>query len=156
MSKNVQTTVQISSLYMVVRLCSKSLKLGFSSRWIENFQIYEWVYRRQRNQRSNCEYSLVHRRKHENSRKISISASLSTLKPLCGSQKLWKILRDRNTRQLYLSPEKHCMQVKKQQLELGMEKWTFKIEKGVSQACILSPCLFNLYAEYIMRHAGLD
>ena len=32
----------------------------------------------------------------------------------------------------------------------------FQIGKGVSQACILSPCLFNLYAEYIMRNAGLE
>ena len=32
----------------------------------------------------------------------------------------------------------------------------FQIEKGVRQACILSPCLFNLYAEYIMRNARLD
>ena len=32
----------------------------------------------------------------------------------------------------------------------------FKIEKGVCQGCILSPCLFNLYTEYIMRNAGLD
>ena len=31
----------------------------------------------------------------------------------------------------------------------------FKIEKGVCQGCILSSCLFNLYAEYIMRNAGL-
>ena len=50
------------------------------------------------------------------------------------------------------------MQVKKQQLELDMEQklvW-FQIGKGVCQGCILSPCLFNLYAEYIMRHAGLE
>ena len=32
----------------------------------------------------------------------------------------------------------------------------FQIAKGVCQGCILSPCLFNLYAEYIMRNAGLD
>ena len=46
------------------------------------------------------------------------------------------------------------MQVKKQLLELDMEKmdW-FQIEKGVCQGCILSPCLFNLYAEYIMQNA---
>ena len=46
------------------------------------------------------------------------------------------------------------MQVKKQQLEPDMD-W-FQIGKGVHQGCILSPCLFNLYAEYIMQNARLD
>ena len=41
------------------------------------------------------------------------------------------------------------MQVRKQQLELDMEQQT-------GQGCILSPCLFNLFAEYIMRNAGLQ
>ena len=37
----------------------------------------------------------------------------------------------------------------------GTTDW-FQIRKGVPQGCILSPCLFNLYAEYIMRNAGLE
>ena len=37
----------------------------------------------------------------------------------------------------------------------GTTDW-FQIGKGIGQGCILSPCLFNLYAEYIMRNAGLD
>ena len=49
------------------------------------------------------------------------------------------------------------MQVRKQQLELAMEQQTgSKSGKGVHQGCILSPCLFNFYAEYIMRNAGLE
>ena len=45
------------------------------------------------------------------------------------------------------------MQVRKQQLEL--DNW-FQTGKGVCQGCILLPCVFNFYAEYIMRNAGLE
>ena len=50
------------------------------------------------------------------------------------------------------------MQVRKQELELDMEQQTdwFQIGKGVRKGCILSFCLFNLYAEYIMRNAWLE
>ena len=55
------------------------------------------------------------------------------------------------------------MQVRQKQLELDMvpnqsvrTTYWFQIGKGVCQGCILSLCLFNLYAEYIMRNAGLD
>ena len=50
-----------------------------------------------------------------------------------------------------------CMQVKKQQFRTGRgtTDW-FQIGKGVHQGCVLSPCLFNLYAEYIMQNSGLD
>ena len=47
------------------------------------------------------------------------------------------------------------MQGRKPQLELRTTDW-FKIGKGVNKAVYLSPCLFNLYAEFIMRNAGLD
>ena len=48
------------------------------------------------------------------------------------------------------------MQFKKQQLELDMEQLTvFQIGKGVRQGCILSSCLFNLYAEYIIQNPRL-
>ena len=49
------------------------------------------------------------------------------------------------------------MRVRQQQLELNMEQQTGSpIGKGVHQGCILSPCLLNFYAEYIMRNAGLE
>ena len=48
------------------------------------------------------------------------------------------------------------MQVKKQQLEPDKEQDWFQIGKAVCQFCILSPCLFTLYTEYIMRNARID
>ena len=47
------------------------------------------------------------------------------------------------------------MQAKKQQLEDGTMHW-FKFEKGEHQGCILSPCLFNFYADYTTQNTGLD
>ena len=61
--------------------------------------------------------------------------------------------RDRNTRPPDLPPEKSvCGSVRAAH---GATDW-FQMRKGVCQGCILSPCLFHLYAEYIMRNAGLD
>ena len=60
--------------------------------------------------------------------------------------------RDGNTTLTLPASREICMQVKKQQLE---SDW-FQSGKGIPQCYILSPCLFNLYAEYIMRNAGLE
>ena len=97
-------------------------------------------------------------KKQESSRKTSTFALLTMPKPLtvwittnCG-----KFFRDGNTRPPYLPPEKS---VSGQEATLRTGHGTmdlFQIGKGVCQGGILSPCLFNLYAEYIMRNAGLD
>ena len=71
--------------------------------------------------------------------------------------KLWKILKEMGIpdhltcllRKLYAGQEATF------RTGHGATDW-FQIEKGVCQGYILSPCLFNLYAEYIMRNAGLE
>ena len=64
--------------------------------------------------------------------------------------------RDGNTRPPDLPPKKHhAGQEATVRTEYGTMDW-FQIGKGVHQGCILSPCLFNFYAEYIMGYAGLD
>ena len=71
--------------------------------------------------------------------------------------KLWKILKEMGIpdhvtgllRNLYAGLEATV------RTGLGTTDW-FQIGKGVCQGCILSPCLFNLYAEYIMGNAGLE
>ena len=69
--------------------------------------------------------------------------------------KLENYSRDGNTRPPYLPSEKSAGQEVTVRTRHGTMDW-FQIGKGVGQGCILSPCLFNLYAEYIMRNAGLD
>ena len=99
-------------------------------------------------------------KKQENSRKTSTSALLSTEKPLTvcitSQQTLENSQRDGNTRPPYLPPEKSVAgQEATFRIGHGTADW-FQIGKGVCQGCILSLCLFNLYAEYIVQNAGLD
>ena len=100
-------------------------------------------------------------KKQESSRKTSTSALLTT-PTNCGKfcvdiNKLWKILKEMGIpdhltcllRNLYAGQEATV------RTGHGTMDW-FQIGKGVHQGCILSPCLFNFYAEYIMRNARLD
>ena len=71
--------------------------------------------------------------------------------------KLWKILKEMGIPDHLTCLLRNLYSVQEATVRAGHETtdW-FQIEKGVHQGCILSPCLFNLNAEYIMRNAGLD
>ena len=71
--------------------------------------------------------------------------------------KLWKILKEMGIPDhlSYLLRNLYTGQEATGRTGHGTTDW-FQIGKGVHQGCILSPCLFNLHAEYIMRNAGLD
>ena len=97
-------------------------------------------------------------KKQENSRKTPTSAFLSTPKPLTVvSQQTVKILQEMGIPDHFtcLLRNPYVHQEATVRTGHGTTDW-FQIGKGVRQGCILSPCLFNLYAEYIMRNAGLE
>ena len=96
--------------------------------------------------------------KQQSSKKTSTSALLTMPKPLnVWITTNWKILKEMGIpdhltsllRNLYAGQEATV------RTGHGTTDW-FQIGKGVCQGCVLSPCLFNLYAEYIIRNAGLE
>ena len=96
--------------------------------------------------------------KAKNSIKISTSASLTIPKPLTvWITTNWKILKEMGIpdHQTCLLRNLYAHQEATVRTGHGTTD-RFHIGTGVHQGCILSPCLFNLYAEYIMRNAGLD
>ena len=110
---------------------------------------------RKRNQRSNCQHPLDHRKSTRVPEKhLFLLYWLS--QSLVDHNKLWKILREMGIpghltcllRNLYAGQEATVRN------GLGTTDW-FQIGKGVRQGCILSPCLFNLYTDYIIRNTGL-
>ena len=97
-------------------------------------------------------------KKRESSRNASISALLTMPKPLTVWITLnWKILKEMRISDhlTYLLRNLYAGQEATVRTGHGTTDW-FRIGKGVRQGCILSPFLFNLYAEYIMRNAGLE
>ena len=127
---------------------SKFSKPGFNNMGTVNFQMFKLDIEKAEEPEIKLPTSAGPSKKHESSRKTSISALLTMPKPLtvwitihCG--KFWK--------------RWECWQLQEATVRTGhgTTGW-FQIGKGVHQGCILSPCLFNVNAEYIMRNAGRD
>ena len=130
MPKTVQITVQLHSVHVLIRLCSKILHARLQQYLTvpepRSTRCISWIYKRQRNQRSNCQHVLDPRKTMGIPPKSSASASLTTLKPLtmwittnCG--KFWKRWEYQTT--LPVSWET-CMQKKKQWLEPDVQQRT--------------------------------
>ena len=155
--KNIQTTGQLCTLPMLVKLCSKLFKPGFSSTWIKNFQMYKLSLEKAEEPEIKLPTFTGPQRKQGNSRKTSISVSLTMPKPLtvwittiCG--KLCKTWEYQN---IFPASWETCTQVTKQQLEPYMEQLTVQNwEKSMTR--LYTVILFNLYAEYITKNAGLE
>ena len=126
--------------------------------WTMNFQMFKLDLEKAEEPEIKLPTSAGSLKKQNNSRKIPTFALLIMPKPLCvDHNKLWKILKEMREpdqltcllRNLYAGQEATV------RAGHGNIDW-FQIGKGVCQGCILSPCLFNLCAEYIMWNAGLD
>ena len=97
-------------------------------------------------------------KKQENSRKISTFALLTTPKPLTvWITTNWNILKEMGIPDHLTCLLRNLNAGQKATVRTGhgTTEW-FQIGKGVCQGCILLPCLFNFYAQYIMRNTGLD
>ena len=117
MPKNVQTTIQLGSFHKLASLCLKYFKLGFSTTWTENFQMYKLGLEKAEKLEIKLPTFVGSWKKQRSSKKTS--ASLTTQKPL-------------------------TMQIKKQQLELDMEQQTgYKLGKKYVKAVYCHPALFN-------------
>ena len=111
-----------------------------------------------RNQRSNCQHSCITEKAREFQKNIYFCfIDYNKAFDWVDHNKLWKVLKEMGLpdhltcllRNLYACQEATL------NIGHGTTDW-FQIGKGVCQGCIVSPCLFNLYAEYIMRNAALD
>ena len=126
--------------------------------WTVTFQILKLVVEKAEEPDIKLPTSTGSSKKQQSSRKTSISALLTMPKPLIVWVTInWKILKEMGIPDHLICLLRNLYAGQEATVRTG--HWTtdwFQIGKGVRQGCILSPCLFNFYAEYIMRNAGLE
>ena len=123
-----------------------------------NFQMFKLVLEEAEEPKIKLPTSVGSSKKQESSRKTYISILLTMPKPLTvWTTKNWKILEEMGMPDhlIFLLRNLYAGQEVTIRTEHGTT-YCFQIGKGIHQGCILSPCLFNLYAEYIMRNAELE
>ena len=125
-----------------------------------NFQMFKLVLEKAEEPEIKLPTSTGSLKKQENSRKISgtLLALLTMPKPLTVWITInWKILKEMGIPSHFTCLLRNLYAGQEATVRSGHRTtdW-FQIGKGVHQGCVLSPCLFNLYAEYIIRNAGLD
>ena len=126
--------------------------------WTENSICSNWIWKRQRNQRSNCHIHWIMEKARELQRNIYVCfIDYAKACDCVDHNKLWKILKDMGIPDhlICLLRSSYAGQEATVRTGHGTTDW-LQIGKGVHQGCILSPCLFNLYTEYITWNARLD
>ena len=124
---------------------------------IVNFQMFKLVLEKTEEPEIKLPTSTGLWKKQENSRKISISALLTMPKPLTVWVIInWKILKEMGIPDHLTCLLRNLYAGQETTVRTGHGTDCFQIGKGVHQGYILSLCLFNLYAEYIRRNAGME
>ena len=122
-----------------------------------NFQMFKLVSEMQRNKRSNCQHLLDHQIREFQKNIYFCFIDYAKAFDCVDHNKLWKILKEMGIPDHLTCLLRNLYAGQEATVRTGHRTtdW-FQVGKGVRQGCILSPCLFNLYAEYIMRNTGLD
>ena len=148
--KNVKTTIQLHSFHMLAKLCLKFYKLSFKSTWTKNCVVFKLDLEKADEPEIKLTTFVGSWRKQGSSRKNIYSCFIDYAKAFVWiTKKLWKILKDENTRPPYLSLEKPAYGSRSNSYN---QTWNNRLvqnwERSMSRLYIFT--LFNFYPEYIM------
>ena len=143
---------------MLVRSCLKSCMLGFNLMLTKNFEMSKLGLEKEEELEIKLSTFTGLKRKQGNFRKRLSLFDLTKAFDCVDHDKWWKVLREMGIPNHFTCLLKNLYEDQEATVRIlyGTTINWFKIKKGVQQSCLLSPCLFNLYAEHIMRNARLD